>query len=121
MTLTVVNHTTATGQFTIDFANISQIINTGALTFTGTGTVRIKGFVIRVTSTTCRAEGEIIQTGSATIATALPFYVPDSTLTGLTLTGTNAFVLKAAATGTGAASGDITIRTGSFEIKGFGS
>lgn len=120
--LTTVSSATAARRFKLTFAGITLFDST-ALTFgAGTGTVRIFGYIIRATSTTCRAIVTFDPTGSATI---LGFnsntYVPEGTLTGLTLTGTNNLVLSAAASGTGAASADIVLVQGAVNLGGFGS
>lgn len=114
--LTVVSSATATRQFKLAFAGIT-IFDSGALTFAATGTVRIFGYIVRKTSTTCRAMISFRPAGSSTIlGFAQEVYVADGTLTGLTLTGTNVLLLTAAAASTGAASGDIKGVTGTVSI-----
>jgi hypothetical protein len=107
-TLTIVSSATATREIKLAFGGIT-IFDSTALTFAAAGTVRITGYIQRVTSTTCRAVVRFDPSGSATIlGFALTTYTSDGTLTGLTLSGTNILLLSAAAAGTGAAAADIS-------------
>ncbi len=123
-TLTFVGHATASRRVKLAFAGIT-IFDSGALTpGTGTTTVRVFGYVSRVSSTTAMATVSFLASGGATLtfATAnIQAFVAPGTLTGLTLTGTNALVLSAAAAGAGASSADISLLHGRLSVEGFGS
>lgn len=122
VTFTTVSSATASRDFKVAFAGITILDSTALVFGAGVGTVRIYGYVTRVTSTTALATVTYDPSGSATILgqkfnkLTLP-----AVLTGLTLTGTNSLVVSAAASGTGAASGDITVQHGVARIEGFGS
>lgn len=121
-TLTTISSATAARDFKLVWATVTIFDSTGLVFNVGAGTVRIFGYITRVTSTTAIATISFRPSGSATIlGLASETFVPTSTLTGLTLTGTNALVLSAAASGTGAASGDITLRQGTVWYRSFGS
>ncbi len=121
-TLTVVSGSTPTREFKLAFAGITIFDSTAQTYFATTVVVRICGYIIRKSSTAARATIRFEPSGSATIlGYTTTNYVSDATLTGLTLTGTNALVLSAAAAGTGAASGDITLVQATVSIGGFGS
>lgn len=118
--LQVVASATATRQFQVFFGGV-KIFDSTALTFAATGTVVIEVTGWRATSTTCRSIVEFRPYGSAAI---LGFeqatYTPEATLTGLTLTATNALAVKCIAAGAGAAASDITLNVASVWIDGFG-
>lgn len=106
--LTLVTHTTNTAQIKLAFGGIG-IFDSGAITIAATAGARLTGYIIRVTSTTCRAVVTLELFGSATlVGGSVQTYTSDGTLTGMTLTGTNILLLTAASAGTGAASGDIS-------------
>lgn len=120
-TLTTVNHPMGTNAFKVVFAGIT-IFNSGALAFDAAGTVRITGYITRKTETTARATISLAVAGSAAnFAFSTTAYVSESTLTGLTLTGTNNLVLSASSAGADAASGDIKLTQAKIHIDGFGS
>lgn len=122
VTFTTVSSATASRDFKVAFAGITILDSTALVFGAGVGTVRIYGYLTRVTSTTALSTVTYDPSGSATILgqkfnkLTLP-----AVLTGLTLTGTNSLVVSAAASGTGAASGDITLQHGVVRIEGFGS
>lgn len=121
-TLKTVSHATAERRFKVAFGGITIFDSTALVFGANAGTVRITGYITRKSSTTCRASIKFSPSGSITIvAFASENYVSESTLTGMTLTGTNALVLSAAAGATGAASGDITLVHGNVGVTGFGS
>lgn len=121
-TLKTVSNATAARDFKLTFAGITIYDSTGLVFGANAGTIRITGYIIRASATTCRATVRFEPSGSATIvAFQSTTYTPESTLTGLTLTGTNNLVLSGAASGTGAASSDITLVQGNVSIGGFGS
>jgi hypothetical protein len=120
-TLTIVSSATATREIQVTFAGIT-IFDSTALTFAATGTIKMLVEIVRLTSSTCRATVTFLPSGSSTIlADQSNTYTPDSTLTGLTLTGSNNLVVQAAAAGTGAASGDISLVQGTGGIYPQGS
>jgi hypothetical protein len=105
--LSAVAHATATRNFKVAFGGIT-IFDSTAQVYVATGTVNISVMIMRVTSTTCRAIVQFMPTGSAAIlAYSTSTYTSDATLTGMTLSGTNALLVSAAAAGAGAASADI--------------
>jgi hypothetical protein len=115
-TLQIVGHAIATCQVQVLFAGIT-IFDSGANNYAVNATVRIRGVIARATSTTCRATVDFNAAGSATIlGYNMITYTPATTLTGLTLTGTNILLVKAAATGTNSAASDVTCVQGSVDI-----
>jgi hypothetical protein len=118
-TLTIVQSQggVATRNVKLTFAGIT-IFDSGAVVFFSNATMRIRGYISRVTSSTCIATVSV--EGSQSISGS-PFFVSSSTLTGLTLTGTNNLVLSAAAAGVGAASADISLVQGTAGVTGYGS
>lgn len=121
-TITTVSSATAARDIKLAFAGITIFDTTGLVFGANAGTVRVFGYITRATSTTARATIQFSPSGSATIvAFQSTNYVPEATLVGLTLTGTNALTLSAAASGTGAASGDIKLVQAQVSISGFGS
>lgn len=120
-TLKVVGHAISTDQIKVLFAGI-EIFDSTALNFAVGATIRIVGQIMRASATTCRAIVSFLPAGSATI---LGFeqiiYTPEATLTGLTLTATNILLIKAAATGTNSASGDVTLVMNSVDVIPAGS
>lgn len=123
-TLTVVGHAITTSDVKIAFAGIT-IFDSGALALgTGTSTIRLQGYISRVTSTTCESSVAWNVSGGSGIVLAsadIQTFTGTGTLTGLTLTGTNNLVLSAASASTNAASGDISVVHGTAGITGFGS
>lgn len=121
-TLTTVSSVTASRDFKLAFGGITIFDSTALVFGAGAGVVRIWGYISRVTSTTCEATITYDPSGSATILGQKQnkFTGPDILL-GMTLTGTNNLVLSAAAAGTGAASGDISVVHGTARVEGFGS
>ena len=121
LTISVAAHAASTDRIQGYFAGI-VIFDSTALTYAAAGTIEIRYRVIRVTSTTCRARVAFFPAGSATIlAFANVAYTPASTLTGLTLSGTNILKWTGIAAGAGAAAGDITVREHKMFCKPFGS
>lgn len=121
-TLTTVSSATASRDFKLTFGGITIFDSTALVFGAGVGTVRIFGYLSRVSSSTCVATINYAPSGSATIlGQAVTKFVPTATLTGLDLTATKALVLSAASNGTGAASGDIVLQHGTAGITGFGS
>lgn len=123
-TLTVVGHAITTTDVKIAFGGIT-IFDSGALPLgTGTSTIRLKGYISRVTSTTCEASIEWNVSGGSGIVPAsadIQTFTGTGTLTGMTLSGTNNLVLSAASASTNAASGDISVVHGTAGIISFGS
>ena len=120
-TLTVVGHAVSTDQIQVAFGGIT-IFDSGANNYALAATIRIIGQIIRVSSTTCRAIVSFLPAGSATIlGYELMTYTSDSTLTGMTLSGTNILKVQAAATGTNSAASDVTLTVGSIDIIPAGS
>ena len=123
-TLSVVGHALTTTDVKVAFGGIT-IFDSGALQLgTGTSTIRLKGYISRVTSTTCEASVEWNASGGGGIVLAsadIQTFTGTGTLTGMTLSGTNALVLSAASASTNAASGDVSVVHGTAGILGFGS
>jgi hypothetical protein len=115
----VVASATATRQFQVLFGGIT-IFDSGALVFASTGAVWISVLISRVTTTTCIARIVFLQTGCASPPPVVT-NVPTSTLTGLTLSGTNILKLQSAATGTGSAASDVTMTQGTIPLNPAGS
>ena len=119
-TCTTVAHATATREWKVLFAGITIFDSTAFATVVA-ATVRIHGYIMMASSTTCRAHISFRPAGSAAdLSNQKEAYVPASTLTGLTLTNTNILALQAVAGGTGAASGDITCSLGTIRYESFG-
>ncbi len=123
-TLTVVGHAITTTDVKVAFGGIT-IFDSGALALgTGTSTIRLTGYITRVSSTTCISSVSWQASGGASIALAsadIQTFTGTGTLTGMTLTGTNNLVLSAASASTNAASGDISVVHGTAGVIGFGS
>lgn len=119
--LTVVGHALSTDQIQVLFGGIT-IFDSTAQNYAVGATVRIIGQIIRVTATTCRSIVSFLPAGSATILGYEQMtYTSDATLTGMTLTGTNILLIRAAATGTNSASGDVSLVMGTIDIIPAGS
>jgi hypothetical protein len=102
------NDNTATAQIKVLFAG-TTIGDTGALTVSATGSVVIRGWIIRTGASTARASVTI---SSPTTSTAL--YTAETDITGLTFTNTNILKTTATAGGGGGGSSDITGKMGTI-------
>jgi hypothetical protein len=93
---------TAARRFKKYFAG-TLIWDSGALTLTLGGDFWVETTVIRQTSTSVRVSVNVVTTSASSVP-----YTTFTAITGLTLTGTNVLKTTGIASGTGAASGDIT-------------
>ncbi len=100
----------STKQLEVDFAG-SNVLDTGALTTSGSATVLISITIIRDSATSVR------YSASATIANATPTSVQSlGSISGLTLTDALTLKLTGQAAGGAAASGDITAKIGTVSL-----
>jgi hypothetical protein len=97
---------TATADIAIYFAG-TQIGNTGALTVSATGAVRVTGSITRATSSTARATVAISSPGASTA-----LYTNELDLSGLNFAGSNILKMTGQAGGAGGGSGDIRAKMG---------
>lgn len=106
------NDATATAQIKAYFAGTS-ILDTGAITISGTGSWTIDIIVIRTGSTTARAMARL---ATPTASTAI--YSSETDLTSLTFTNTNIIKITGTAGGATGGNNDITAKLGYIEWKG---
>ena len=104
------NDITATTQIRVYFAG-TEIANTGGISISGTGYLKISGEIIRTTSTTARASFKVEGNGLTTD------YVNEFDLTGLDFTTTNVFKVTGTAGGGGGGSNDITAKLGKLTFQ----
>lgn len=104
--LSVVSSATATRRIQA-YVGGTKVLDSGTLTFTSTGTVRIWITIIRVSASVLRVMAEFDATG----LTLQPL-VQYTSVTGLTLANTQIVKITGIAAGTGAASGDIVAKVG---------
>jgi hypothetical protein len=107
----IVGSATATRRIQAYFGG-SAILDSGSLTFASGGTAEIYITVIRESSTVVRVKAELVPSG----ITLQPI-VTYTRITGLTLSATNILKITGSASGTGAASGDITAKISYGEWK----
>lgn len=101
---------TATTQIRIYFAG-TEIANTGGISISATGYLRIVGEIIRTTSTTARASFKVEGNGLATD------YVNEFDLTSLDFTTGNVFKVTGTAGGASGGSNDITAKLGKLTFQ----
>ena len=101
---------TATTQIRVYFAG-TEIANTGGISISATGYLRIVGEIIRTTSTTARASFKVEGNGLATD------YVNEFDLTSLDFTTTNVFKVTGTAGGASGGSNDITAKLGKLTFQ----
>jgi hypothetical protein len=101
---------TATTQIRVYFAG-TEVANTGGITISATGFLRISGEIIRKTSTTASASFSVSGNGLTTT------YVNNLDLTGLDFTTTNIFKVTGTAGGASGGSNDITAKPGKLTFQ----
>lgn len=104
------NDITATTQIRVYFAG-TEVANTGGISISGTGYLRIAGEIIRTTSTTARASFKVEGNGLTTD------YVNEFDLTSLDFTTTNVFKVTGTAGGGSGGSNDITAKSGKLTFQ----
>lgn len=98
---------TASRRLRVTFAGVVIINAASIVTASATDwTLRVE--LIRKSSTTARAKATLTYTGGNPVCSV----VTDATLTGLDFTTTNHLILNGAASGAGAASGDVSVKLG---------